>query len=1147
MKTTTLSKKLLALVISVLLIAAVFPLAASADGEFVSVNVLTGENNLVDLTNSTPVYHDKYLTENTFASGYGLSSSTITGLVDDDLTNECLFNGRGASSRLWNGVRYALTESCFAEKITIYSGLPALVDCYDVYASDSLSTLYNADHWLGEFTCTGTAVDVPVNREVQYLALIYNQGASANDSARPREIQLWTGDETAAFAPVCLTEPSLNKLADYSCVAVTPATMATSTRTLGNKSGVPMLEYFATNETNSHADVSQSGSTYTGFQYGFDNMYYIGDIVIDAGTWNCDETWDVYASNSLATLYTEDAKVASVTADKARGVRVAVNQYATYVALVQTTGYARIRALRIYTADATGVPMPFISENVLRTDLNEVVPVVQYVSSGNVAYENVITAEKLAFFTDGDTVTHKDLSDTLGWDPARKIGAQFTLNDPAYIGSILLYASLTNYPESYSVYASDSLETLYAAESKVANAEATNGTTLNIEVNKTVQYIAFFCESSSGGPRFKEIEAWTAEAPEVFTPVNVLATSLDSATAKAQYAASFNDEALISAANLALFTDGDTTTHVDLQGTIDWDPSRKIGAEFALTEAAYIGEIKLYASIGESFPESYSVYASNSLETLYTAENKLADAVSTTGSAIVVPTNKTVQYIAFFCDSYTGNPRFKEIEAWTAEEPVVFVSENALDTSLDSAAAIVQFTSNGNISESAVISAENLAAFTDGNTTTHVDLNDTLGWDPARKIGAKFTLTDAMYIGTIKLYASIGASYPETYTVYASETEEMLYAPANKLISEEETTGSVIEIPVNAEVQYIAFICDSYTGNPRFKEIEAWTADPNAVEPEEPTVPGPINDGVTRVLTIGNSFAENASIYASEIAYANGEQMMFGYLKYPSCTLQRHLYDAENDVAEFKFRVTSPTGTGTTVADGSSTFYSIKQALFYTHWDVIVFQQESSSARYYDTYSYLADLIEYVKDYYPEARLMFHQVWRWGEWESDQWDLIKSASEKAAYENGLEIIPSGLAFENARTAMDSVNFLNEDDGHYQHANRYGQYIEGCCYTAAIFGIEISSTTFASHPYVNDTGDVATFTAAANAAIAYYNSNGDIDGVAGLGAGDLALMMQVLLESNEDEVDMTLADANKDSVVNILDLIWLKKELAKVAD
>ncbi|MBQ7726319.1 MAG: hypothetical protein IJT66_04165, partial [Clostridia bacterium] len=154
MNSFAIGKKVLALAVAVLLIAAVFPLGAAADGDFTPVNVLTGEGSLVNFANSTPVYLDKYLTENVFASGYGLSASTITGLVDGDLSNECLFNGRGATSRWWNGVRYALTEACFASKVTIYSGLPAYIDCYDVYASDSLTTLYNADHWLGEFTCT---------------------------------------------------------------------------------------------------------------------------------------------------------------------------------------------------------------------------------------------------------------------------------------------------------------------------------------------------------------------------------------------------------------------------------------------------------------------------------------------------------------------------------------------------------------------------------------------------------------------------------------------------------------------------------------------------------------------------------------------------------------------------------------------------------------------------------------------------------------------------------------------------------------------------------------------------------------------------------------------------------------------------------
>ncbi|MBR5922534.1 MAG: hypothetical protein IKZ59_01940, partial [Clostridia bacterium] len=182
-------KRVLAFIITAALIICCIPMIP-AMADFTSVNLLTGAGNKVDLSNSTPVYYDKYLTENVFASGYGLSSTTVSGLVDGDKSTECLFNGRGTSSRWWNGVRYALTEACFAQKLVIYSGLPAYIDCYDVYASDSLETLYRVGNYMGKFTCDGTAVEIPLNKSVQYFAVIYDQITSDNESARPREIEL---------------------------------------------------------------------------------------------------------------------------------------------------------------------------------------------------------------------------------------------------------------------------------------------------------------------------------------------------------------------------------------------------------------------------------------------------------------------------------------------------------------------------------------------------------------------------------------------------------------------------------------------------------------------------------------------------------------------------------------------------------------------------------------------------------------------------------------------------------------------------------------------------------------------------------------------------------------------------------------------
>ena len=133
---------------------------------------------------------------------------------------------------------------------------------------------------------------------------------------------------------------------------------------------------------------------------------------------------------------------------------------------------------------------------------------------------------------------------------------------------------------------------------------------------------------------------------------------------------------------------------------------------------------------------------------------------------------------------------------------------------------------------------------------------------------------------------------------------------------------------------------------------------------------------------------------------------------------------------------------------------------------------------------------------------------------------------------GLELIPSGLAFEYAREALGSATIINEDDGHYQHANRYGQYIEGCCYVAKIFGIEISADTFASHPYVNDKNFVATLTAAANDAVSYYskavgdvNENGVIDG------NDLSVIREHLISGTALRKDIGDVTGNYDITIS----------------
>ena len=981
--------KFIASILSVALLFGCIPFAASAEGEnsgFVSENLLSTK---IDLENSSGViwYRNGRTIEKSDVRGLG--AETVRGLVDGNLETHYDITPYGAIEYRCFGIRYAITETTYVSEFAMYGDYSDHPCYYDIYVSDTLDNLHFGGNFIGTVKCDGTVQKLSVNRNVKYLLVLFNSIKTNDNNARPKEVQLWSGNPETEFTPSNLVKSK--KLDSYSAVLVSGESASDYAQNNDKVTTVVTKDI-----SNAHTDLFSNSDGYTGIQFALTEMTYVGKVLIDAGIWNNEgkynEKYTVYASATLNDLYSKKSIVASdVLCAYSSPAMVEVNKYAQYIAVVCTEhNGVRIRNILIFDALADpNAELPFVSKNVLKTNLESSRCIQFYPSNYYVDAASKISTETLASFTDGNISSTTDCYTGLDWTPPRYIGAEFTLDGTYFVGELNIYSGYTTSRDTFEVYASDKLETLYSAESLVAKNVVCDGTKKTLTVNKNIKYVTF----------------------------------------------------LIS------------------------------GIE---------------------------------------------------------------QYCA----------RIAEFEAFTADPGEVFVSKNVLLKN-SSAKSIAKYVSTGTVNYESIITDEKLVALTDGDTVTHKDLNATLEWDPARYIGAEFTLNAANYIGNIKLYASIGESYPETYSIYASDTLESLYNDSSCVAADVSTTGSAIVAKVNATVQYIAFICKSYTDNPRFKEIEAWTADPS-------DVPEPVS-GAKKVLTIGNSFAENASVYASEIAKANGEELTFGYLKYPSCTLEKHLLAAQNDLAVFKFAVTAPDGTKTVVKSGEGTSFepadettnangaTVKEVLQYTDWDIIVFQQESSSARSYETFSYLGDLINYVRGYCPKAKLMFHQVWRWGEWEADQFSLIKANSETAAREYGLDIIPTGLAFEYAREALGVVTAVNENDGHYQHANTDGMYIAGCVYTAAIFGKEISANTFTSHKYVNDNGKVALLTAAANKAVDYYNSIGDLNDDGNVNSSDMVLLKKYLLGSGT--VDTTLADANGDGQVNILDLIRIKRYLA----
>ena len=627
-----------------------------------------------------------------------------------------------------------------------------------------------------------------------------------------------------------------------------------------------------------------------------------------------------------------------------------------------------------------------------------------------------------------------------------------------------------------------------------------------------------------------------------FVSENAFRTMLSSATP-----IKFNIDSLTETADtrfntrgaVAATTDGDTQTHVDAYAYTA-ESHNWIGVKYELKETVYAEKLTLYSGY-TGLKDYYRVYASDTIESLYSSSNMVADAFECDGTAKEITLNKYVKYVSVIGDNITkGDTNFRvaEFQLWTGDDTNVFKSENVLQTKLSEKTTVDIMKNTGNVVDGTRFNVKGaLDISVDGDTTTTAEVYDCIdGWEYPRYPGARYTLTENTYIDRLTLYAS------GTFIVYASDALDTLYASYNCISGGTAAVLSGTELKISKAVKYLAVFCIS---SANVAEFQLWSGEKKDDTPDT---------NALKVLTIGNSYSENTSIYASEIAAANSKALTFGYLKFPSCTIEKHAQAAADDLAVYKFQIVSPDGTRTTLKTEAASFDSpnaessatIKEALQYMDWDVVVLQQESFASRTASSFDKLGELIEYVKGYLPNARLAIHEVWRWGEWTADDFADIQANTRAAAAEYKLEYIPTGTAFENARKALGSDTAVNENDGHYQHANTYGQYIAGACYTASLFGITIDESTFASHIYVNDNGNVALLTKAVNDAVAarpIFGRAGDFTNDGFIGSDDLTVMRKWLLDG--DDTNAAAADINGDDAFDVRDLVHLKKMIANI--
>ncbi|MBQ4332409.1 MAG: DUF4886 domain-containing protein [Clostridia bacterium] len=214
------------------------------------------------------------------------------------------------------------------------------------------------------------------------------------------------------------------------------------------------------------------------------------------------------------------------------------------------------------------------------------------------------------------------------------------------------------------------------------------------------------------------------------------------------------------------------------------------------------------------------------------------------------------------------------------------------------------------------------------------------------------------------------------------------------------------------------------------------------------------------ILSIGNSFSQDAQRYLHQIAMADGVDIRSFNLYIAGCPLSRHYRNMLSKERVYMLEM-----------NGNSTGFSVslKEALLNRDWDVITVQQVSSQSPNYDTYQpYLDGLVEYIRRLVPKARIAVHQTWAYEQ--SSKWlneelkysdykdmlcDIVKAYQKAAEHIRADYLIPSGEVF--GAMIENGIQKIHRDT--YHASLGLGRYALGLIWYRVLTGNDVTNNPF----------------------------------------------------------------------------------------
>ncbi len=221
-----------------------------------------------------------------------------------------------------------------------------------------------------------------------------------------------------------------------------------------------------------------------------------------------------------------------------------------------------------------------------------------------------------------------------------------------------------------------------------------------------------------------------------------------------------------------------------------------------------------------------------------------------------------------------------------------------------------------------------------------------------------------------------------------------------------------------------------------------------------------------KILSIGNSFSQDAHRWLYDICASAGEEHYFANLFYSGCSLEQHMEFYQQDAAVYAYEING----------AALRKIGLREALAAEEWEIITLQQASGYSGLPEHWlPYLEDLLAVVKAACPKAKIYLHQTWayeknakhrHYGFYHDDQQEMFQRLVEtnrRMAERIGAPLIPVGEAIQKLREELPEFDpqrggmSINRDGYHLSHL--YGRYAAALIWFKTLFGGDIQRVTF----------------------------------------------------------------------------------------